>query len=343
MAERKNTVVCIFEQHSPRISAFEIHEWIYEKLHIAEDSLNMIQIDGIRRHVYLKFVNECHVTELLRLSKGRMEYRHLSGEISIVRLEQAGMGTRKIRIANLPPETAEHTLRTALAPYGEVVSVQEESWSRMYRYKVANGIKVVMMKVRKHLPSHMAIAGHRVLVSYEGQPSTCYACGDTGHIHQACPNRRRDETTTGEPNGRTWSNIVSNGSRSRGGTEDGQADTISPAASGGGTPVQQLEESAHMRPPTQEQSGRANEENQPRRGEQKLIRHGHVSTNEKGVTTPPQMETDGSETEVTAGTAKQQHPEQQAPPPQDDGQEERMDIEKNPEQGTQAKRHSINK
>lgn len=179
----------------------------------------------------------------------------------------------------------------------------------------------------------MAIAGHRVLVSYEGQPSTCYACGDAGHLHQACPNRRRDETMTGEQNGSTWSHIVSKGARSRGGGEDGQTDMIRPAASGEGTPDQQPEESDQMRPPPQDQRGRANAENHPRRGEQTLIRHGEVRTNAKEVPASPQMTTDGGETGESAGTAQQQRPGQQAPLPQDEGQGERMDTENDPEQG----------
>ena len=32
MVERKNTIVCIFEQASPRISAMDVHQWISKAL-----------------------------------------------------------------------------------------------------------------------------------------------------------------------------------------------------------------------------------------------------------------------------------------------------------------------
>ena len=100
------------------------------------------------------------------------------------------MGKRRIRIANLPPEVPEETLRAALAAYGEIITIHDEIWSKTHRYTVANGVKVFMMKLTKHLPSHMTIAGYRILTSYDGQPITCYGCGDTEHMFQVCPKRR---------------------------------------------------------------------------------------------------------------------------------------------------------
>ena len=58
---------------------------------------------------------------------------------------------RRIRIANLPPEVTERNIRAALASYGEIVSIQDEMWSKTYSYKVCNGVKVIMMKLAKHL------------------------------------------------------------------------------------------------------------------------------------------------------------------------------------------------
>jgi len=61
-------------------------------------------------------------------------------------------------------------LRTLLAPYEEIRTVQDYKWSRVYAYTVANGIHIVALNLTKHVPSYLPIVRHRVLVSYDGQP-----------------------------------------------------------------------------------------------------------------------------------------------------------------------------
>jgi len=43
MCDRLNTIVCIFDPRSPRISAFNIHEWIHDNLRLVEEDTWSVQ------------------------------------------------------------------------------------------------------------------------------------------------------------------------------------------------------------------------------------------------------------------------------------------------------------
>jgi len=146
----------------------------------------MIQIDGIKRQVFIKMIDNAYVQALLMETNGQAEYKHHNGVLSKVNIAIAGMGTKRVRITNLPPEVKEHAIRTALTPFGAVLAVIEEMWPKTYIYKVPNGVRQVTIKLTKHIPSQLPVDGHRALLSYEGQPATCYGCGDIGHLYPTC-------------------------------------------------------------------------------------------------------------------------------------------------------------
>jgi hypothetical protein len=127
MTDRQNTIVCAFDPNSPRITVHQIHDWIYESLKLPETDVRMIQIDGPRRRVYIKFHTSDRALSGLRETVGRQEFRHDNGELSIVHIDLAGMDVRRIGLANLPPEVPDRMIRDALSQYGEVTEVQEDS------------------------------------------------------------------------------------------------------------------------------------------------------------------------------------------------------------------------
>jgi len=47
------------------------------------------------------------------------------------------------------------------------------------------------MKLKQHLRTHISIAANDALISYDGQPSTCYRCNETGNQQIECPRRKR--------------------------------------------------------------------------------------------------------------------------------------------------------
>jgi hypothetical protein len=125
-----------------------------------------------------------------------------------VRTEHSGLGIKGIRIANLPPEVPEGLIRAALGQYGEIRSIQEETWSNAYRYPAANGIKLISIALKKHIPSYTIIASNRVLISYEGQPLTCYNCNTTDHVFQSCPKRLEKARGRKNEQAATWSQVA---------------------------------------------------------------------------------------------------------------------------------------
>ena len=43
---------------------------------------------------------------------------------------------------------------------------------------MANGIRIAVVFLAQYIPSHIVMAGHRILISHEEQPTTCYGIND---------------------------------------------------------------------------------------------------------------------------------------------------------------------
>jgi len=69
---------------------------------------------------------------ILTATKGQEDFRHENGEISKVRIEAVGLGLRRVRVASLPPEVENKTLKMALGAFGEIRDIQLEKWSDAY-------------------------------------------------------------------------------------------------------------------------------------------------------------------------------------------------------------------
>ena len=122
----------------------------------------------------------------------------------MVRIETAGLESRENTNCKPPPEV--------LSRYGEVKDVQEENWAHAYRYPVANGIRLAMISLAKNIPSHITVAGNRVLVSYDVQPMTCYGCNETGHLYHVCSMLRRvRESVPTAAAAASWAGIAAGG------------------------------------------------------------------------------------------------------------------------------------
>jgi hypothetical protein len=102
--DRKDTIVCTFDKRSPRVTAYDIHEWIHQELHLDTEDVATIQIDGPKRQVFIKTTRTQLVEDIILRTNGESVYAHDTGEISRISICPAGLGRRNARIANLPPE-----------------------------------------------------------------------------------------------------------------------------------------------------------------------------------------------------------------------------------------------
>ena len=64
------------------------------------------------------------------------------------------------------------------------------------------------MTLTKHIPSQLTVDGHKALLSYEGQPATCYGCGDIGHVYLTCPKRRDRGAMSRDQQHKTYATVV---------------------------------------------------------------------------------------------------------------------------------------
>jgi hypothetical protein len=95
MFDRQNTVVCGFDSASPKITAHNIHEWIFTKLKIPEHQIIALQVDVIKRQVFIKFHNKEYVEDILRNTGGQVGYKYPNGERFQVSIAMAGLGKKK--------------------------------------------------------------------------------------------------------------------------------------------------------------------------------------------------------------------------------------------------------
>lgn len=108
-------MMCAYKKDSPRISAIDICDWIHTKIQFP-----VVQIDGIRRHVYIKLRDPRILEDAIAQNNGALTYEHHKGVVSNVAVSMASLGKRRIRIANLPPELRAATIHRIMGKYGTV-------------------------------------------------------------------------------------------------------------------------------------------------------------------------------------------------------------------------------
>jgi hypothetical protein len=105
----------------------------------------MVHIDGPKGQTYIKFQDIRHTEDILKLTRGQVEYRSNKGEISVASIKSERMGTWQVPFTQLLPEVSGGLLQRVLLRYEERTEFQAEKWARIYSYPVANGNEIAMI------------------------------------------------------------------------------------------------------------------------------------------------------------------------------------------------------
>jgi len=159
-------------------------------------------------------VNTERMMDVLQPIQWTLEFHHENEELSKLSVEIAGVGIRRVLVATLPPEVTKKQVKKILSKYGDVKRITDEMRSQVYRFRVKTGVRLVDIGQHRHIPSHMKIEGHRALISYMGQPITCYGCSEPGHQISECRHRRTAGSQETGHATNTWANIVKRGRES---------------------------------------------------------------------------------------------------------------------------------
>jgi len=191
---------------------------------------------------------------VLQRFQGDLEFHHENGEISTVTVEIAGVGIRWVRVSTLPPEVTEVQITNAPSTYREVKKIHDKVWSDAYRFNVKTDDRLVDVSRRKHILSHMKIYGHRALISYEGQPMTCYRCSEQGHQINDCPRRKLQGSQQTSRDANSWAKMVKRGTEKAPSVINSDTNNVSLSSNGEASHVIKLhswlpDEEAHKQDP----------------------------------------------------------------------------------------------
>lgn len=199
MLSRTNTIWCQFEENNGKLPKIkDMYDWIFGTLNQTHEDFE-IKLEGFQpepRGIFMKFTDDVICQELIENNNGRQRIKLGDGSFCNIIIEHAGTGLRKIRLLRLPFEITDKEIANQMKSYGEVESVDYEYWSSKWhtngappkRYK--NGGRIVSIRLKRHVPSFIRIAGHRALVTYNGQPKTCSYCASPEHLIAECEKKR---------------------------------------------------------------------------------------------------------------------------------------------------------
>lgn len=186
---RKDSVYLDFSGMPARPKLDKVHELISKKIQLDMIKVNCIQPSMTKARVIIELKSQAYVEELVadHSLKHTVELNNKEYAIPIVPYDNA----IEVRVADLPSYFSTETIAKHLAPYGEVLSTQEEVWKNFWP-GLPTGVRLARMRIRKPIPSYVPMTTHTAFISYRNQIRTCRYCVRPLHIGRTCNEARKE-------------------------------------------------------------------------------------------------------------------------------------------------------
>lgn len=187
---RKDSVYLDFSGIPIRPKLDKVHELISKKIQLDMAKVNCIQPSMTKARVIIELKSQAYVEQLVadHSLKHTVELNNKEYAIPIIPYDNAV----EVRIADLPSYFSTEMIVKHLAPYGEVVSTQEEVWKNFWP-GLSTGVRLARMRIRKPIPSYIPMTTHTAYITYRNQIRTCRYCGRPLHIGRSCNEARKEQ------------------------------------------------------------------------------------------------------------------------------------------------------
>ena len=97
----------------------------------------------------------------------------------------AGVHTVTVYLRDLPVELSDESIKSTLSLYGEVYSIRHAYFKEFP--ELHNGNRLLLMSVRKEIPSSLNVLGFQCRTCHPGQAVNCSICKAPCHSPRTCP------------------------------------------------------------------------------------------------------------------------------------------------------------
>lgn len=188
---RKNSFVIDCSVLPARPKMDKLKEFIFDKLQLTMNIIKNVQTLLTRAQAIIEVESPELVEQIVAQHNLKHTIEHENNEyfIPLFPADDA----IEVKVSDLPPHMPNNIVAKYFAPYGEILSIKNETWKEHFP-GLPNCVRILRMRLRKAIPSYVAVDGEMSYVMYRNQVRTCRHCANALHIGRSCADARKEHS-----------------------------------------------------------------------------------------------------------------------------------------------------